>query len=491
MAVGERSPVPSGSPCSSFSGRSVAPAAPSDGGTMPSSGPSSTSRTSRLPLLALRVAVWGGGHFDSGAEGAADVGVLTGGDSDAADVVRAIVHDTCAVQAWEDGAADDVSRWMRVARAHAVAWAAGAGNRDDLLHDVDAVGDALRLAEADAVSADRKSWCEWVDSAFDHGGGAAHRFLQDPRDWQPEEVRLAAGVVAGSPLDALTCEAATWAMHWKAAEHPSSDSDSDREWINDLNIAADEEPPPLAMDEEELRQVSLSFKRHTGVSLDGIHVRHMAMLPPAARVVVALLFQVVEQLGCLPHQFQRLLIFLIPKATGGRRPIMLAPAFYRWWARARRGLADEWDEANDQPFFAASKGRTAADPVYRRALRAEKAAEEGRCVVSGLWDIAKYYERIIHALLVRRARRLKAPMRALRVCISMYRAVRYLIIAPFVASPMRATCGVAAGCGFATTWVKVYSMEPMLEAIADAEFYLPAQVEWSADLYIDDLQMGG
>ena len=129
-------------------------------------------------------------------------------DADAVDAVRDIVRDTCAVQAWEDGAADDVSRWLRVARAHAAAWAAGPGNRDDLLQDVDAVGDALHQAEAD-----RKSWCEWVDSAFDHGGGAAHRFLQDPRDWQPEEVRLAAGVVAGSPLDALTCEAATWARH--------------------------------------------------------------------------------------------------------------------------------------------------------------------------------------------------------------------------------------------------------------------------------------
>jgi hypothetical protein len=131
-------------------------------------------------------------------------------DTDADEAVAAIVKDTCDVQAWEDGAAEDASTWLRVARAHAAALAAGAGNRADLMQDVDAVGDALHQAEADAISADRKSWSEWVDSAFDHGGGAAHRFLQDPRDWQPDEIRLADGVVAGSPLDALTCEAATW-----------------------------------------------------------------------------------------------------------------------------------------------------------------------------------------------------------------------------------------------------------------------------------------
>ena len=130
---------------------------------------------------------------------------------------------------------------------------------------------------------------------------------------------------------------------------------------------------------------------------------------------------------------------------------MLAPALYRWWARARRPLAERWEADNDHQFFAASKGRTAIDPVYRRAARAEAAAAEGRCVVTGLWDIAKFFERIVHALLVRRAGRCGAPMRALRVCLGMYRAVRYLTISPFVAAPVRATVSVAAGCGFATT----------------------------------------
>ena len=71
----------------------------------------------------------------------------------------------------------------------------------------------------------------------------------------------------------------------------------------------------------------------------------------------------------------------------------------------------------------------------------------------------------------------------------MYRAVRYLTISPFVANPVRATAGVAAGCGFATTWGKVYTMESMLEVISDAAFHLPAQVASNVEIYIDDLQM--
>ena len=80
-------------------------------------------------------------------------------------------------------------------------------------------------------------------------------------------------------------------------------------------------------------------------------------------------------------------------------------------------------------------------------------------------------------------------MCALRVCIRMYRTVQYLIISPFVAAPVRAKVGVVAGCEFVTTWIKVYTLELMLEAIADVAYYVPPQVVTNADLYIDDLQI--
>ena len=290
----------------------------------------------------------------------------------------------------------------------------------------------------------------------------------------------------GAPLDELRAASTLWAGQWSADD--ASTPLAEQEWESELAAAADNEAPYDVLTPGELREVALSFPRRTGISLDGVHVRHLALLPDEALLALAVILLVVEQLGVLPSQVQRLLIFLIPKATGGRRPIMLAPALYRWWARARRPLAERWEADNDHPFFAASKGRTAIDPVYRRAVRAEAAAAEGKCVVTGLWDIAKFLERIVHALLVRRAGRCGAPMRALRVCLSMYRAVRYLTISPFVATPVRATVGVAAGCGFATTWVKVYSLEPLAEALAEISASIPPLVTANAEIYIDDLQ---
>ena len=215
-----------------------------------------------------------------------------------------------------------------------------------------------------------------LEQAFDDRGRKAHRYLQDP--WEPQAVQFDDGTWGGSPLDELREENAKWAGHWYATDAHAAPVPE--EWERELDEAARIEAPYAIPLPDELREAALSFPRRTGVSLDGIHVRHLALLPDEALAVLALLIMVIEALGCLPTQVQRLLIFLIPKSTGGRRPIMLAPALYRWWTRVRRPLAEEWDAAHDYPFFAASKGRTAVDPVYRRAVRAEAAATDGKCV---------------------------------------------------------------------------------------------------------------
>ena len=130
-------------------------------------------------------------------------------------------------------------------------------------------------------------------------------------------------------LNVPTSEAASWEQHWQPQEFPF-DGSIRQGWERELDDAAELEVAVQLLDEEVLRQMCLSFKRRTGVAMNGIHVCHLALLTSHARVVLALLFQVIELIGYLPAQVQMLLIFLKPKATGGRRPIMLASAFYTW-----------------------------------------------------------------------------------------------------------------------------------------------------------------
>ena len=66
---------------------------------------------------------------------------------------------------------------------------------------------------------------------------------------------------------------------------------------------------------------------------------------------------------------------------------------------------------------------------------------------------------------------------------------QYVSAASAAASAIHATRGVVAGCGFATTWVKVCSLLPMREALAYVGQYMPPLVGWTTEIYIDDLQM--
>ena len=71
----------------------------------------------------------------------------------------------------------------------------------------------------------------------------------------------------------------------------------------------------------------------------------------------------------------------------------------------------------------AVRGSSCLRAALLRSAFGESALAAGAAAVHLLWDIAKFFERIVHELLVRRARRVGAPLRALRVYLAMYRTV--------------------------------------------------------------------
>ena len=46
-----------------------------------------------------------------------------------------------------------------------------------------------------------------------------------------------------------------------------------------------------------------------------------------------------------------MLVCLIPKPEGGRRPTGLLPSVIRWWMRARLDIVGAWQTANDRAYF--------------------------------------------------------------------------------------------------------------------------------------------
>ena len=132
--------------------------------------------------------------------------------------------------------------------------------------------------------------------------------------------------------------------------------------VNDIDVAS-------------LRDSSMLFPVRTGLGWDKLHPRAMGMrLPDAALQSLAVILAMCEWLGEWPSRIGVVLICLIPKSGGGRRPIGLLPSIVRWWMRARLRIVQAWQASNERAYFyaGASKGATVAS--WKQAARAELAS---------------------------------------------------------------------------------------------------------------------
>ena len=90
-----------------------------------------------------------------------------------------------------------------------------------------------------------------------------------------------------------------------------------------------------------------------------MHPRAYLRLRPAALLALLRIFILCELLGQWPVLIGVVHIVLLPKATGGLRPIGLFPFIIRLWMRMRLPLAQAWQAENATPHFYAEAGKGA------------------------------------------------------------------------------------------------------------------------------------
>ncbi len=132
----------------------------------------------------------------------------------------------------------------------------------------------------------------------------------------------------------------------------------------------------------------------------------------------------------------------------------------------RRPIADEWESRHDRPFWASGKARSAIDVVWRQAVRAEARGATNTHAATLLWDAEAFFERVSHKKLAARARSTGFPEQLLGPAIAMYRAPRLICMNVSVAREALPRRGVVAGCGYATTLMKVYCLQPFDDYVA-------------------------
>ena len=90
-------------------------------------------------------------------------------------------------------------------------------------------------------------------------------------------------------------------------------------------------PLPPVFNGADLRAAALTFPADTGTGADNVSPRAYARLSDALLQELALLLLAMERKSQWAPSLQIVLIVLLPKAGGGRRPIGLMPGIVRLW----------------------------------------------------------------------------------------------------------------------------------------------------------------
>jgi hypothetical protein len=209
-----------------------------------------------------------------------------------------------------------------------------------------------------------------------------------------------------------------------------------------------------------VRRAAHTFPARTGLGWDKLHPRVVCRRGDDAILALIRIFILCELLGDWPSAIGVVIICLLPKPDGGRRPIGLLPSVIRWWMRARLQVAQQWQAANERPYFYAGPRKGAEVAAWKQAARAELASCSSMTShVNAMLDMVKAFERVPHQWLARQSGRYDYPMRILRLSIATYRLARCVCIDGVCSALLFASRGITAGAGHATGELRLLLIE--------------------------------
>jgi hypothetical protein len=244
-----------------------------------------------------------------------------------------------------------------------------------------------------------------------------------------------------------------------------------------------DEAPLQALLPDAICPAAASFPIGTGLGADNISPRAFMRLSRSAIIAFATLLMAFEKKGGWCQILNLILIVLLPKATGGFRPIGLFPTVIRLWMRARYGLARAWQATHSLPVTFGGAGKSAQYAAWQAAFTAECAALMHLDHIQALLDLVKAFETVPHWILARCAAAKGYPAALLRLSLASYRLQRSIGIAGIQSRLIRATRGITAGAGFATVELEILLFETIEELNS----------RWASVLtikeYIDDITL--
>ena len=139
---------------------------------------------------------------------------------------------------------------------------------------------------------------------------------------------------------------------------------------------------------------------------------------------------------------------LIPKASGGKRPIGVLATIMRLWEAIRKPVVWQWRSRNTRPYNWATAGRSAEAAIWGQALKDDVAKARGKVCGAVLYDLVKAYEYVKLELIWEAGIAMDFPLLILRLLLEGFAFLRVLIYRGTVAEGSATLSAILAGSVF-------------------------------------------
>ena len=289
--------------------------------------------------------------------------------------------------------------------------------------------------------------CKASDPIFDSRDDDEQLHIINDVEGVTEEDVEAASQLTWVPLNsqqAVDVAASEWAEVWQEGKEGQNPR-----WPAKMGSSL----PAAAVGQ--LREACFTFAPEVGLGWDKTHPRALARCSDEVLDALIKLFVLCETLGIWPKAIGVIIVVLIPKADGGRRPIGLFPNFVRLWMRIRLPLAQAWIAENEHPFFYAGPCKGADVAAWKQSLLAESAHTLHLPYACTLLDLIKAFDSVPFDVLAACAEELGYNLFLMRLTIAAYKLARVLEVDGCCSAFVFATRGLGAGSVLAVIELRV------------------------------------
>ena len=304
------------------------------------------------------------------------------------------------------------------------------------------------LAKKAQVRRDKQakvSWEKWTRQQAKNGGEGGMLFSLVKR--AKEDPEIAPKCMSSPSLraeDVVAEDFKQWDALWQKLRDVAQ-----APWREEGARAEEREEPRAKLDCLVLRRAARTFKPKTATGIDTISPSLFAWLSDTLLQCIAEYLEWLEDEGIWPAQLKEALVHLIPKSSGGRRPIGILPALVRLWERARRSEMEVWRATAVREYNWMRHGRGAERSVWAQTVYEEAARARGQATASIMIDEVQAFEQV--ALNIMWTERLKMKMHRwiLKLALEACAFGRRLTYKGAVSSVSHTLSAVLAGSGFA------------------------------------------